>query len=43
MTEAKMQEIVAYKPGTFCWVELGTSDGANAMWGWFLERMGGSR
>jgi len=23
--------------------QLGTSDGANAMWGWFLERMGGSR
>src|SRR6185503_17127296 len=30
MTEAKMQEIVAYKPGTFCWVELGTSDGEAA-------------
>lgn len=27
MTEAKMQESVEYKPGTFCWVELGTTDG----------------
>jgi uncharacterized protein len=26
MTEARMQETVEYKPGTFCWVELGTSD-----------------
>jgi uncharacterized protein len=26
MTEAKMQEMVQYKPGTFCWVELGTTD-----------------
>jgi len=30
MTEAKMQESVAYKPGTFCWVELGTTDGEAA-------------
>ncbi len=30
MTEAKMQESVAYKPGTFCWVELATSDGEAA-------------
>lgn len=27
MTEARMQETVEYKPGTFCWVELATSDG----------------
>ena len=27
MTEARMQEVPEYKPGTFCWVELGTSDG----------------
>lgn len=26
MTEARMQESPEYKPGTFCWVELGTSD-----------------
>ena len=26
MTEARMQEAPEYKPGTFCWVELGTSD-----------------
>ena len=26
MTEARMQETPEYKPGTFCWVELGTSD-----------------
>ena len=26
MTEARMQESVEYKPGTFCWVELGTSN-----------------
>jgi predicted enzyme related to lactoylglutathione lyase len=30
MTEARMQETPDYKPGTFCWVELGTSDGAAA-------------
>ncbi len=24
MTEARMQETPDYKPGTFCWVELGT-------------------
>jgi uncharacterized protein len=30
MTEAKMQESVEYKPGTFCWVELGTTDGEAA-------------
>lgn len=27
MTEARMQETPQYAPGTFCWVELGTSDG----------------
>jgi predicted enzyme related to lactoylglutathione lyase len=26
MTEARMQEAPEYKPGTFCWIELGTSD-----------------
>ena len=26
MSEARMQETPEYKPGTFCWVELGTSD-----------------
>lgn len=26
MTEARMQEAPEYKPGTFCWVELGTTD-----------------
>ncbi|HKR60439.1 MAG TPA: VOC family protein, partial [Pyrinomonadaceae bacterium] len=30
MTEAKMQESVQYKPGTFCWIELGTTDGPAA-------------
>ena len=30
MTEARMQEPPAYAPGTFCWVELGTSDGEAA-------------
>jgi len=30
MTEARMQETPEYKPGTFCWVELATSDGAAA-------------
>ena len=30
MTEARMQESPAYKPGTFCWVELGTTDGPAA-------------
>ena len=30
MTEARMQESVALKPGTFCWIELGTSDGEGA-------------
>jgi predicted enzyme related to lactoylglutathione lyase len=30
MTEAKMQETTAYKPGTFCWIELATTDGEAA-------------
>lgn len=30
MTEAKMQESVEYKPGTFCWVELATTNGEAA-------------
>ena len=30
MTEARMQEIPEYKPGTFCWVELGTTNGEAA-------------
>jgi len=27
MSEARMQEMPELKPGTFCWIELGTSDG----------------
>jgi predicted enzyme related to lactoylglutathione lyase len=30
MTEARMQEAATYAPGTFCWVELGTTDGEAA-------------
>jgi len=30
MSEARMQETPDYKPGTFCWVELGTTDGTAA-------------
>jgi predicted enzyme related to lactoylglutathione lyase len=30
MTEARMQETPRYAPGTFCWVELGTSNGDGA-------------
>ena len=30
MTEARMQETTEYAPGTFCWVELGTTDGEAA-------------
>ena len=26
MTEAKMLETPKYAPGTFCWIELGTTD-----------------
>ena len=43
MSEARMQEKAEYKPGTFCWVELATSD-ANAaktfytqLFGWTYE------
>jgi uncharacterized protein len=40
MTEARMQETPQYAPGTFCWVELGTTDGEaakkfyTALFGW---------
>jgi len=27
MTEARMQEAIEHKPGTFCWIELGTNSG----------------
>ena len=43
MTEARMQERPTYKPGTFCWVELGTTDSAGAkkfyteLFGWTFE------
>ena len=43
MTEARMQEVTEYKPGTFCWVELGTSDSGAAknfytqLFGWEFE------
>lgn len=30
MSEVRMQETTEYAPGTFCWVELGTSDGEGA-------------
>ena len=30
MTEARMQETPKYAPGTFCWVELGTTNGEAA-------------
>lgn len=30
MPEARLQETVEYKPGTFCWVELATTDGEAA-------------
>ncbi|MGH9968740.1 MAG: VOC family protein [Pyrinomonadaceae bacterium] len=30
MTEARMQETTEFAPGTFCWVELGTTDGQAA-------------
>lgn len=30
MTEARMQESTKYAPGTFCWVELATTDGEAA-------------
>lgn len=43
MSEARMQEVPEYKPGTFCWVELGTSDAQAAkdfytkLFGWDFE------
>ncbi len=43
MTEARMQETPEYAPGTFCWVELATSDGDAAkkfyteLFGWGFE------
>lgn len=43
MTEARMQETPEYKPGTFCWIELGTSDSAGAkkfyteLFGWTFD------
>ena len=43
MSEARMQETPNYKPGTFCWVELATSDGEAAksfytqLFGWTFE------
>jgi len=43
MTEARMQETPEYKLGTFCWVELATSDGEAAkkfytqLFGWTYE------
>jgi predicted enzyme related to lactoylglutathione lyase len=30
MSEVRRQETADYKPGTFCWVELGTSNGEEA-------------
>lgn len=46
--EAKMQEITQHAPGSFCWVELGTSDAAAAKkfytalfgWGFHDEEVG---
>jgi uncharacterized protein len=43
MTEARMQETPTYAPGTFCWVELATTDGEAAkkfyttLFGWSFE------
>ena len=43
MSEVRMQETPTYKPGTFCWVELGTTDNAAAknfytqLFGWEFE------
>lgn len=43
MSEARLQEVPEYKPGTFCWVELGTSDSNAAknfysqLFGWEYE------
>jgi len=41
--EAKKQEVIEHAPGSFCWVELGTSDAAaskkfySAIFGWTME------
>ena len=43
MTEARMQEVPEHKPGSFCWIELGTSAGPAAkdfytkLFGWESE------
>ena len=43
MSEARMQEAVEYKPGAFCWIELGTSVGEDGkkfytqLFGWEFE------
>lgn len=43
MTEARMQETPEYAPGTFCWVELATTDSEaakkfyTALFGWSFE------
>lgn len=43
MTEARMQEAPKHTPGTFCWVEIGTTDAAAAknfyreLFGWDYE------
>src|ERR1700704_2787351 len=43
MTEARMQETPQYAPGTFCWVELATTDTGAAkkfysgLFGWTIE------
>jgi uncharacterized protein len=43
MTEARMQEAPEYAPGTFCWVELATTDGEAAkkfyteLFGWSFD------
>ena len=45
MSEARMQEVPNYKPGMFCWIELGTSDAAaakdfyNKLFGWNYNDM----
>ena len=39
MTEARMQETADYKPGTFCWVELATTD-SNAAKSFYTQLFG---
>src|SRR6185295_7944307 len=45
MSEARKQETAELKPGTFCWVELGTSNGEEAknfytkLFGWSFTDM----